>query len=146
MTVYVGNEDAIADAWIYATLTADTGAGGVSTLVGGRIHNEDVPEGSAYPVVRYQQLATTAENGLGAQYIASDLLYLIEVIGQTGDYDELAPAARRIYTLFHDKEAAISGGYVLASVRERMTRRAETPSGIPYRRLGHVFRVAVQPT
>ena len=143
MTNYVGNEDAIADAWVHATLAADATIAG---LVSTRIYNSDVPEQATYPVIRYQQLATEAEHALGAQYVASDILMLVEGIAQTGTYDDLAAIARRLYTLFHDQETAITGGRVLASVRERQSRRAELPNGIPYRRLGHVFRVVVQPT
>ena len=69
----------------------------------------------------------------------------IEAIGQTGNYADLAAIARRIYTLFHAEQVEITGGRVLASVRERQVRRAELPDGVPYRRLGHVFRVDYAP-
>lgn len=49
---------------IYGALSGDTGAGGVSTLVGGRIHN-DVPDGEDYPLVMFGKAREKAMHTFG---------------------------------------------------------------------------------
>jgi hypothetical protein len=152
MTDYVGSEGLIADAWIKATLAADGGAGGATTLVSGRLYQDIAPRasggyaGAGYPMIVWQQQSPMAAiNALGAQYVDSEGLYLIKAIGETQSYSSLAAIARRIYVLFHAKEAAIAGGRILSSVREREFRMAELTEGVSYRHYGHLFRIAVQP-
>jgi len=48
----------------YTAMTADTGAGGVHTLVGGRIYN-DVPDGAAYPHVVFGKAREKSEHTFG---------------------------------------------------------------------------------
>lgn len=80
---------------VYAALAADTGAGGVSTLLGGRIYRDQVPQLAALPAlvvggVRWQPLNTRA--GVRVAVMAHLDLHLI---ADGIDYAAINAAAQR---------------------------------------------------
>ncbi len=58
-----------AEQWLYSLLAGDTGPGGVSTLVGGRIYAYLAPSGAAFPLVVYSRQAGHDVMGLGTTRI-----------------------------------------------------------------------------
>lgn len=144
MSEVIGLED-----FYFDTLATDTGAGGVNTLVAGRIYVDEAPTGSAvtYPFVLISAQADASDVvSLGPHRVLVNTLYWIRVIGKGASKKTLQAIADRIDFLLQ------AAGGVTAAIRVLMVNREFSPAlppatvnGQRYVQLGAIWRAYVQP-
>lgn len=140
-------ESCEAETWIYATLAADTGAGGVATLATGGIHAGVAPHGSGSisPSVVYNRQAGTDVMGLGAARIMSGMLYQIKAVASGGSKAAGKAIANRIDVLLHATSGTTASGRILSCVRESEVNYVEVDeTGVRWNHLGGLYRLQVQ--
>jgi hypothetical protein len=143
MSEVIGLED-----FYYDTLHADTGVGGVDTLVSGRIYTDEAPAGVTvtYPFVLISAQADPVDVvANGPHLIMVNTLYWIRVVGKGASKKALEPIYDRIHALLQ------AAGGVTASIRVLMVLRELQPplppvtvNGQRYVQLGGVYRAFVQ--
>lgn len=143
MSEIVGLED-----FYFDTLLADSGVGGVATLVANRIYVDEAPQGVAitYPFVLISAQAPGIDVvSLGPHRVLVNTLYWIRVVGKGASKKALQAIADRIDTLLQ------AAGGVTASIRVLMVNREQLPAippatvnGTRYVQLGGVYRAYVQ--
>lgn len=67
-------------AFVFDTLAADTGTGGVSALVGARIYRDRVPQGVALPAVTVTLVSATDTNTIGGRRVFQTALVDVRVV------------------------------------------------------------------
>lgn len=132
--------------WLYGLLSGDTGAGGVSTLVGGRIYAYIAPERSAFPLVVYSRQAGHDVAGVGPVRIMAREVYQVKVIGKaaTVAFGAIKPIADRIDTLLQGASGSVVDGSILSCVREQGVSYVESSGSDTYSHLGGLYRIQVQ--
>jgi hypothetical protein len=141
MSEIVGLED-----WIYGILHADNGAGGVDTLVAGRIFADEAPQGAVYPYVLFSAQSNAEDVvSLGPHRVMVATLYWIRVVGQGASKRALGTIYDRLDGLLQ------AAGGVTALVRVLMVNREAqiatppaTVNGVRYSQLGGLYRAYVQ--
>ena len=134
------------ETWYYATLHADNGAGGVDTLVAGRIFTDEAPAGAAYPMVVLSAQAPGIDVvSIGPYRVMVNTLYWIRVVGKGASKKALEPIADRIDLLLQ------AAGGTSGSFRVLMVNREQQPAlppatvdGIRYVQLGGLYRAYIQ--
>ena len=104
------------------------------------------PADTAGLFVVYAVTDTTDRNAIGSgPRIYSGVPLSVRVTGATRSYDDLAPAARVLYDLFHGARNVplTGGGMVLTCTRTGAVQYPEQSEGIEYRHLGHQLQVEV---
>lgn len=71
---------------VYDLLKADTGAGGVNTLVGGRIYRDIVPQAAALPAITIALVSATDTNTIGARRVFQSVLVDVRVVNDGAAY------------------------------------------------------------
>lgn len=79
--------------WIYDQLVADSGAGGVNTLTGGRIYRDRVPQAALLPAVTITLVSHVDESTVGGVRVFAVTLTDVRVVGDGTGYQN-AIAAR----------------------------------------------------
>ena len=141
MSEVVGLEE-----WIFGLLHGDTGAGGVDTLVGGRIYSDEAPSGSAYPLVLISAQSNAMDVvSIGPHRVMVNTLYWIRVVGKGASKKALQTICDRLDVLLQ-----ASGG-VSSTIRVLMVNREAqigtppaTVDGVRYSQLGGLYRCYVQ--
>jgi len=130
----------LVEPWIYSQLTDAA----LLTLLGGLDHIsgtlslDDLP----LPYVHFSMNSTADVQGNSGLIISTDNVYLIKVVGATGSWDDLIPAASRIKQLFHRPGEVIDvDGGSLSCIRERIIQYPEITEGVQYRHLGAMWRI-----
>lgn len=67
-------------AFVFDKLAADTGAGGVSTLVGARIYRDRAPQAAALPAVTVTLVSAEDENTMGGRRVFQRVLVDVRVV------------------------------------------------------------------
>lgn len=141
MSEIVGLEE-----WLYGLLHADTGAGGVDTLVAGRIYVDEAPSGSTYPFVLISGQSALDVVSIGPHRVMVDCLYWIRVIGQ-------GASKKALQTIYDRMDGLLqAAGGVTANIRVLMVNREQPIAGVPpatvngvrYSQLGGSYRAYVQ--
>lgn len=129
--------------WIYSNLAADNS---ITGIVDSRIYEGPAPQGSTYPIVRFEQQSTLDVMGATeATRIMVNELWLIRAIGMTQSYrGDLQTLANRIDALFHNTDGSVADALVFSSAREYAMRLPEEDQGISYRHLGGIYRIYAQ--
>ena len=92
---------------VYVTLVADTAAGGVSTLVGGRIHEIQAGEDPTLPYVVTTLTSDAPRITLTTDKVDSEIA--IDIIGNTNDgIATLRTIGERVFTVLNRQSLAIS--------------------------------------
>jgi hypothetical protein len=132
-----GLEAATAEEHIYGLLHGD------ATLMGlvGDIWDTQAPQGATFPFVVYQFMTGNDLMEVASIRIWSNMLFLIKVVGQTGNYSDLNAAVARIDTLLHRTSGAVADGTVWACIRQQVFRLPEMVSGKQYRSAGAIWRI-----
>lgn len=71
---------------VYDLLKADTGAGGVNTLTGGRIYRDRVPQAATLPAVTISLVSATDLNTMGAARVFQSVLVDVRVVNDGTSY------------------------------------------------------------
>lgn len=85
---------------VYAALAADTGAGGVSTLLGARIYRDRVPRTvHTWPACTISLVSHVDTNTLSGVRVFATTLVDVRVVAEGSDYVDLNTVADRIDTV-----------------------------------------------
>jgi hypothetical protein len=127
-----------------ATLTAILGSAG-------RVHAEQAPAGSAFPLVVFRSLSLDDVMSASQDRVMVSELRAVEAIAQTMSFADVKAAAERIDALLHHLPAAGSttvgafgGVTILSSTRLRELRLVESDTGRHFRRLGGIYQINAQ--
>lgn len=145
MTASATETGLIAD-WLSSVLNADTGAGGVKTLSTGGIYEEIDPNGGSYPktIFRYQGGSDYSALGAG-RTVYVNAVYAVYAVWQVPSYGgALDTIAARIKLLLNGKQAAVTGGLILACTRIAPLQLANLRDGVSIRMLGGTYRIYSQ--
>lgn len=132
---------------ILANLQADTGAGGVSTLTGGRIYPDLAPEGASYPVV-----AVSVRRGEAAERVFQavgfeEVELLVRATARELTPKNAAAINRRVRARLDGASLTISG-YTVRSVEwlGNIPGYPEEVDGQTYRHEGSRIYVMLEPS
>jgi hypothetical protein len=103
---------------VFDLLKADTGAGGVNTLTGGRIYRDIVPQTALLPAVVIALVSSTDTNTLGAARVFTNNLVDVRVVSDGAVYANAI--ADRIDTVLSN------AGGLKENVRVNELRREQT--------------------
>ncbi len=136
-----------AEQWLYTLLTTDSGAGGVNTLVGGRIYAYVAPSGAAFPLVVYSHQGSHDVRGVGPTRIMASMVYQVKVIGKSSaaGFGAIKAVADRLDTLLQGASGSVVDGRVLSCVREQGISYVENSGSDVYSHLGGLYRLQVTP-
>jgi hypothetical protein len=131
---------------VWALLVADSGAGGVNTLVGGtpgtpgRIYQGVIPQAVALPGITIGLVAAPDGNTLGGVHAVSTVDVDVRAVVNGTSYGPIVPLARRIHAVLQGS-AGTSGETYAYKLREIDFRRIEeVDAGISYRHLIATYR------
>jgi len=141
MSEIVGIEE-----WLSDTLLADTGAGGVATLVANRVYIDEAPQTSVYPLVLISAQAPGIDVvSVGPHRVMVNTLYWVRVVGKGASKKALQATYDRIDTLLQ------AAGGLTSYIRVLMVNREQQPAvppatvnGVRYVQLGGLYRAFVQ--
>lgn len=71
---------------VFDLLKADTGTGGVNTLVGGRIYRDRVPQGIALPAITITLVSSVPANTAGGRRVFQNVLVDVRVVSDGAVY------------------------------------------------------------
>lgn len=71
---------------IWDLLTADTGASGVNTLVGGRIYRDRVPQAAALPAITITLVSSVPANTIGGRRVFQNVLVDVRIVNDGSVY------------------------------------------------------------
>lgn len=134
----------VAASWLYGVLAGDTGAGGVATLVGGRVYDSIAPLGTSLPFVVFQFASGVPLLTLSGEHVWSSLRYVVKAVGLGASAVPLQPIVARAHALLHRRQAAVAAGSVYACLFDgeicypEYDRKA---SGVVYTHLGAYYEI-----
>lgn len=103
-------------AFVFDSLKADAGAGGVNTLLSGRIYRDLVPASALLPAATITLVSGTDSNTLGGDRVLETVLIDVRVIGDGASYGPLNPVADRIDAVLQNR-GGVSGGVRTVELR-----------------------------
>ena len=132
-----------AAAFVYATLKADTGAGGVNTLLGGRIYPQRVPQNATLPACLIQLVSATPTNTTGGRRAFKTALVDVHLIAEGMSMDPLDDIADRIDTVLQSAGGSQDGASVVELVQDSEQEYTEDDAGKVYMHSVQTYRCAV---
>lgn len=94
---------------VWSALNTDTGAGGVSTLLGGRIYREKVPQSVPLPALVIGAVRWVPTNTRSGVRVAVQAYLDVHLIADGNDYGAINPAAFRADAVVHGLAGFDSG-------------------------------------
>jgi hypothetical protein len=125
---------------VYDLLAADTGAGGVSTLLGGRIYRDRVPAAASLPAATVTLVSHTDLNTMGGTRVVANTLVDVRVVGSGSSYATLNPVARRADVVLQEAGGTSFGSVVVKLRRTAVTQFIEDDSGVMYAHVVQTYR------
>lgn len=129
--------------FVFATLKADTGAGGVSTLLGGRIYSRRVPASAPLPAAVVTLAAAVPTNTLGGVRVFKTTLVDVHLICDGADIAPLVPIADRADAILQGAGGLQDGADVVKLVLDDEREYDEDLAGKVYTHQIQTFRAAV---
>lgn len=123
---------------VFDLLAADTGAGGVSTLVSGRIYRDVVPQTAALPAVTVTLVSSTDTNTMGAHRVFTNNLIDVRVISDGAVYSNAI--ADRIDAVLQNVGGLKDTIRTVELRREQVTAFVEADSGKMYAHIVASYR------
>jgi hypothetical protein len=135
-----------AEQWLYGLLSSDAGAGGVNTLVGGRIYAYLAPLGAPFPLVVFSHQGGHDVRGVGPMRVMASMVYQVKVIGEgtAVNFGAVKVIADRIDALLQGASGVVVDGQVLSCVREQGISYVENRGADVYSHLGGLYRLQAQ--
>jgi hypothetical protein len=133
------NEYPRAIKWLYETLTT-TPISGVGT-----VSEHPAPQGSPRPAITYQLQAPDDLTVVGEARIWAEFLMLVTVSDQTESTYSLKAIADEIDARLHGGSGTADDAAIISSLRVSAFHADELSDGVPYRRLGGLYSLLVQP-
>lgn len=136
------NEYPRAAKWLYGVLTSPP-ISGIAT-----VGEHPIPQGKPYPGITYQLQGSDDLTVVGEARVWAEFQMLVTAVGQTQSTESLRTAADAIDARLH----GLHGTYgpagdaaVISSTRISVFHTDEINDGVPYRRLGGIYSLLVQP-
>jgi hypothetical protein len=127
--------------FIMDTLTADAGAGGVNTLVGGRIRRDRLGQTMALPGITVTLVSDTDLSTMSGRRVAGSALVDVAVRGDgNGDYAPLLPIADRVDTVLQNALGLKDGVSVVKLVRTATQQFVDDDAGKSYTHVIQTYR------
>jgi len=130
---------------VYTLLVADSGPGGVATLLGGRIYQDVVPQAAALPAATVSLVAAPDTNTLGGVHVGATIDVDVRVVAAGTSYAPILPAARRAQVVLAEAYGTNGESYAYRLRRIDFRRMAESDAGAPYRHLIGTYRTEAHP-
>jgi hypothetical protein len=126
--------------FVWAALTADGGAGGVNTLLAGRVYRDQVPQSAPLPAATITLVSATDSNTLGANRAFGSVLVDVRVVGAGVSYGALNPIADRVDVVLQNRSGTDGGVVVVELRREQVQAFVETESGASFAHIIATYR------
>lgn len=123
---------------VFDLLVADTGAGGVNTLVSGRIYRDLVPQAAALPAITVTLVSSTDTNTLGGRRVFQNVLVDVRVVGDGSSYQNAI--ADRVDAVLQNIGGLKETVRVVELRREQVTAFVENDSGKLYAHIVASYR------
>ena len=123
---------------VYDRLKADTGAGGVNTLVGGRIYRDVVPQAALLPAITVTLVSGTDTNTVGGRRVFQTALVDVRVVSDGVNYANAI--ADRIDTVVQNAVGTKEAVNVVELVRDQVTAFVENDAGKLYSHIVATYR------
>lgn len=124
--------------WVYDQLVADNGAGGVHTLLGGRIYRDRVPQSAALPAATVTLVSHVDENTVGGRRVFAVTLVDVRVVADGTAYQNTAAA--RVDTVLQNAAGTRNGVRAVELRREQVQAFIEDDAGKSYAHLILTYR------
>lgn len=132
-----------AAAFVYSTLVADTGAGGVNTLLGGRIYAQRAPQAVTLPCCVIQLVSAVPTNTTGGRRVFKDVLVDVHLIADGASMDALTTTADRVDTVLQNAGGTSGSATVVELVQDSEREFTEDDAGKVYMHSVQTYRCAV---
>lgn len=126
--------------YVYAALSGDTGAGGVSTLVSGRIYRDVIPQGAALPALTITVASSVDVLTLEGTRVFASVLVDVRVTGEGADYGALNTVADRADAVLQGAGGLQVDAQVVKLRREAVQAFVEEDSGKLYSHIVATYR------
>lgn len=133
------NEYPRAAKWLYTVLTQPP-IPGVAI-----VSEHPAPQGSARPAVTFNLQAPDDLIVIGEHRVWAEFLMLVTVSDQTESTASLKGAADEIDARLHRTDGIADDGRIISSTRVSAFHADELTDGVPWRRLGGLYSLLVQP-
>lgn len=98
-------------------LLADSGAGGVATLVGSRVFRDAAPGGTVAPYVLVSWLSAQALTTANGIHVSSDILLLVKIVDTGMDRSRVAAIEKRVMLQLDQYERVTVNGVYITKLR-----------------------------
>jgi Protein of unknown function (DUF3168) len=133
-------------ALIQSLLQADTGPGGVNTLLGGRIYQDIVSREAALPAATIGLVAAPDTATLDGRHVLSTVDVDVRVVAEDVGYTSIVGIARRVDVVLSGAAGTAGESYAYKLRRIDFRRMAESDAGKPYRHLIGTYRTEAHPS
>ncbi len=124
--------------WIYDQLVADAGAGGVNTLVSGRIYRDLVPQTASLPAITITLVSHVDTNTMSGRRVFAETLTDVRVVGDGSAYQNTIAA--RVDTVLQNAAGSRNSVHVVKLRRDGVQAFIESESGKTYAHLIQSYR------
>jgi hypothetical protein len=131
---------------VWSLLVADSGPGGVNTLLGGRIYQDVVPQAATLPAATIGLVAAPDTTTLGGVHVHSTVDVDVRVVGSGTTYGPLVPIGRRVHAVLDGAAGTNGESYAYKLRRIDFRRMPESDAGGSYRHLIATYRTEAHPT
>ena len=123
---------------VFDLLAADTGAGGVHTLTGGRIYRDLVPQTAALPAVTVTLVSSTPANTVGGRRVFQNVLVDVRVVAAGSVY--ATTIADRVDAVLQNAGGVKDAVNVVELVQDSAQAFVETDNGKTYSHIVATYR------
>lgn len=133
-------------AFVWSALVADSGAGGVNTLLGGtpstpgRIYRDQVPQAAALPAATVTLVSATDANTLGGDRVFGAVLVDVRVVGSGASYGTITPIADRADLVLQNRRGTSGGVQIVELRREQVQSFVENEAGTAFTHILSTYR------
>jgi hypothetical protein len=127
-------------ALVFDALKADSGPGGVSTLLGSRIYRDQVPAASALPAATVGVVSSVDTSTLGGVRVFDVVLIDVRVVTSGASYGPINPAADRVDAVVQGLGGPKNGAEVVKLRRDQVQAYLETEGGSQHVHLIQTYR------
>lgn len=125
--------------WLYTTLTTPP-IPGIKT-----VSEHPAPQGSLRPTITFLLQAPDDLTVVGEDRVWATFVMLVTATNQTESTASLKPYADEIDKRLHGTDGVADDARIISSVRLSAFQSDELNDGVPYRRLGGIYELLVQP-
>lgn len=130
--------------WVWDQLLADSGAGGVNTLLGGRIYRDRVPQAAVLPAATITLVSHVDQGTIGGRRVFAVTLIDVRVVGDGTGYQNAV--AGRVDTVLQNATGTKSGVTIVELRRDAVQAFVEDDAGKSYSHIVQTFRTEAYAT